>query len=99
MKAILTLYNSRRDVYGNCYYAVEACTEKGKSARGTISAPNIDTRDCRENLKWWVTQQELPIREFTRFTRGMEHIGCTWEDIKANLLKQLRRRKHAMPTV
>lgn len=95
MKAILTLYSSRRDLYGNCYYAVEVYTEKGKSARGTINAPNIDTRDCREKLKWWVRPQELPIREFNKFTKGMEYIGCGWDDIKANLLKQLRRRKHA----
>ena len=93
MKAILTLYNSRRDVYGNCYYAVEVIGFNRKTARGTIGAPNIDIRDCREQLKWWVPQRELPIREFNKFTKSMEYIGCSWDDIKANLLKQLRRRK------
>ena len=51
MKAMLTLYNSRRDVYGNCYYAIEVRTDKGKIACGVVSAPNIDTTDMHFEAK------------------------------------------------
>ena len=87
MKAVLTIYNSRRDTFGNVYYAVRLHERKGKAeARGTIGADNVSTIDCREVLDWYIERQELPVREFNRFTKGWPHLGCCWDEIKAALV-------------
>lgn len=85
MKAVLTIYNSRRDMYGNVYYAVSLHSYGGEPVNGTISADNVSTRDCREVLDWYVERQELPIRQFNRATKDWPYFGCGWEDIRRNL--------------
>ena len=85
----LTVYNSKGDMYGNCYFAVELDT--GASAPlvhghiGTCS--NVNTRDCRENLHWHIAEVELPIRQFNRLTKDWPYAGCGWPEISAFLRK------------
>lgn len=88
INAILTIYNSRRDIYGNVYHAVELTDDGHTLGHGTISADNIDTRDCRERLFWYIQRQELPIRQYNRMTKNWPHLGCSWEDIEAALQVQ-----------
>ena len=91
MEAILTIYNSRRDIYGNVYHAVSLHSQATPPAadailQGAISADNVSTLDCREKLDWYIERQELPIREYNRMVKGWLHLGCTWPEIKAKLL-------------
>ena len=87
MKAVLTIYNSRCDKFGNVYYAVRLHGQKDRAeVCGTISADNVSTIDCREVLDWYIERQELPIREFNRLTKGWPHLGCCWDEIKAALV-------------
>lgn len=88
INAFLTIYNSRRDVYGNVYYAVELTDEGRTLGHGLISADNISTIDCRERLLWHIQRQELPIRQYNRMVKDWPYIGCTWNDIEANLQQQ-----------
>lgn len=83
---LLTIYKSRRDQNGNVYYAVELSDKGSLIKHGTIAANNVQSLDCRENLKWETVEKELPIREFNRMVKGWEYLGCSWEDIKANLV-------------
>ena len=90
MKAVLTIYNSRRDMYGNVYHAVSLHSQatqpaEGATLNGTIAAENVDTRDCREVLDWYIERRELPIREYNRMVKGWPHLGCRWSEIKAHL--------------
>lgn len=93
IKGVLTILSSKRDKYGNVYYAVRLQTDWDKVAHGTICADNVSTLDCREVMNWYVDRVSLPIREFNSIVKAMPHIGCTWEEIKNNLLKQLKDQK------
>jgi hypothetical protein len=89
VKMVLTIYNSKRDVYGNVYYACKL-TNLGKIfAQGTLTANNINTLDIRENLKWEQVTIELPIREFNKLTKTWPCFGCKWENIRSNLTVQI----------
>lgn len=93
INAFLTVYHSRRDVYGNVYHAITwRDADTGQAVSGTISADNVSTVDCRENLKWHVSYEELPIRQFNRLTKGWGYLGCTWEDIKQALITKKEER-------
>lgn len=82
---LLQVYNSKRDIYGNCYWAV-ILSDYGKIINtGTIACNNIDTIDCRDNLHIEVVYHELPIREFNKKFKNSEYLGCKWDDIKNNL--------------
>lgn len=85
MKAILTIYNSKRDTYGNVYYAVSLHDYGGPSVTGLIQPDNVSTRDCRECLDWYIERQELPIRAFNSLTKDWPYLGCTWPEIRAAL--------------
>ena len=88
INGILTIYNSRRDIYGNVYYAVSLADANFDTvARGTIGADNIDTRDCREQLSWHIERVELPIRAYNRMVKTLPYFGCGWNEIKTHLLK------------
>lgn len=90
IKAILSIYNSRRDRYGNVYWAVRLTTDDiGTSVVGTISADNVDTWECREMLHWHIERAELPIREFNKLTKNWDYLGCRWDDIKKCLLTKM----------
>jgi hypothetical protein len=86
MSAVLTIFNSKPDTYGNTYYAVRLHSHDGEPVEGKIQPDNVSTRDCREVLNWYIERQALPIREFNRLVKGWQYLGCTWEDIRAQLL-------------
>lgn len=85
---LLTLISSKRDVYGNCYHAVQLSDHGKVLAQGTAYAPNANTYEVRESLKWETATKELSIREFSRLTKEWPYFGSSWNDIKANLLKE-----------
>jgi hypothetical protein len=94
INAILTIYNSKRDYYGNRYFAVYLSdADTFETAQGQISAENISTLECRENLKWRVQRVELPIRQYNRLVKGWPHLGCHWEEIRDRLQAQLTTQK------
>ena len=84
MNAILTVYNSRLDTYGNCYWAVQLENEDSHCI-GTIGANNVRTLECRETLGWLVVYRELPIKEFNQMVKNAPYFGSSWDEIKANL--------------
>jgi len=90
---LLTIYNSKRDIYGNTYYACRLTHLDANLAQGTLSAPNINTIHLRE-LGVEVTKQELPIRDFNKLTKGWQYLGCQWEMIS----ERLRLEKHVDET-
>ncbi len=86
---LLKIYNSKRDSSGNTYYYLELSKLGVIISDGTICADNVSTYDCRENLGLEICHLELPIREFNRVTKNAPYLGCKWEDIKRNLLKEI----------
>lgn len=88
LNGVLTIYHSRRNMYGNVYYAVSlADANFNVVAHGTIAPNNVDPRDCREHLGWHIERVEMPIREFNRMVKNLPHFGCLWGEIKTHLLK------------
>ncbi len=86
---LLKIYNSKRDINGNIYYYLELSKLGTLVSSGTICADNVSTYDCRENLGWEVSRLEISIREFKHLSQNAPYLGCTWEDIKRNLLKDI----------
>jgi len=92
VNGFLTIYNSKTDIHGNRYWAVMLFNpDTGQEAHGTISAPNVDTREAREELKWHINCEEFSIREFNRLTKHWPHLGCQWETMRDLLVQQLDR--------
>ncbi len=86
IKAVLTVYNSRRDMYGNVYYAMVLHDGSGKTyGFGTGYAPNLHWSDT-EKLGWYTEKSELPIREFNRMIKKWPHLGSDGKEIIRNLL-------------
>ena len=85
IKAILTVINSRGDMYGNRYWAMYLTRADGKLLGfGSGYAPNLSWRDTQK-LGWHVENHELPIREFNRRTKGWPYIGSDSEEMIRNL--------------
>ena len=83
--ASLTAYYSRRDIYGNCYWAFEYTdSATGCTVRGTVSGGESNIRQIMfemnggnyepYNTLWY--SHELPIRKFNSLTRDWPHAGC-----------------------
>lgn len=88
INGVLTIYHSRRDRYGNVYYAVSLANDRfDVVARGTIAADNVNTLECREQLGWHIERVEMPIRDYNRMVKKWPHYGCGWDAIKSNLVK------------
>ena len=81
---LLTIYNSKRDIYGNCYWACKLTHLGTDLSQGTLDANNVQTTRLRE-LGIEYTECELPIREFNRLTKGWQYLGCQWEMIAERL--------------
>jgi hypothetical protein len=90
-----TIYYSRRDIYGNVYWAmaVERASD-GKTAHGTISGGESN---CTWALRALAekheaeekhTVHELPIRQYNRMVKDWPYIGCTDDEIIPNIEKQ-----------
>lgn len=81
---LVTIYNSKRDYYGNCYWAYEF-SDLGKIiSKGKIAADNFPTLELRA-MGIEYTHTELPIREFNKLTKNWEYHGCHWEDFKKHM--------------
>ena len=82
---LLTIYNSKRDTYGNTYWAFQL-THFGKIlANGTVASNNFNTMDLSKNGIEYV-YQELSVREFNRLTKDWPYAGCKWEDIRRHIM-------------
>lgn len=85
VNAILSVINSRSDIYGNRYWAMSLRHISGKMlGAGTVCADNVPWF-ISEGLGWHVERHELPIREFNRVTKGWSHAGCGIGEIVKNL--------------
>ncbi len=94
----VTIYTSKRDMYGNAYGAVEVTDlKREKTARGNIGSAWQNARsiyrhwdvpgDFDRSLIFY--EKELPIREFNALTKGWPYIGSQPEEMAANLRKAL----------
>lgn len=82
---VLTVYNSKPDIYGNRYWAYRL-TDFGRTiSRGKIDTNSIDREELRVKGSEY-THIELPIRDFNRFTKNFEYPGCHWEDIRKHII-------------
>lgn len=97
ISVIANIINSRRDIYGNCYYAMTVTnTLTGASAHGTISGGESNcTYAIRKLVEFYFPEteyqyytKELPIREYNRLVKDWQYIGCTPEEINKNILNQ-----------
>lgn len=82
---LLTIYNSKRDTYGNTCWAFQLTHLGQILASGTVAGNNFSTRDLHENGIEYV-YQELPVREFNRLTKNWQYAGCKWEDIRQHIM-------------
>ena len=95
IRYILTVYNSKADMYGNRYYSMQVTrTLDGANGKGTIRGGEsnciyaIQKLAESENVGYYYTIQEMPIREYKRLVRGWDYIGCTEDQIIPNIQKQ-----------
>lgn len=88
-QATVHIYHSRRDTYGNVYWAMVYVDHmSGKRVAGTISGG-------RSDITWafptaYHCDTELPIRKFNKTTSGWGYAGCTCEQLQAYVQKGLQ---------
>lgn len=96
--AILTALHSRRDTYGNVYWAFRyRDVASGRTVCGTISGGESNVRSIMYAMNGgsWEPRTthyevaELPIRAFNRETKGWDYAGCTGEDLAAFIRERL----------
>lgn len=79
---IMQLINSKRDIYGNVYWAIEYTDIKtGKTVKGTI-----DTNNHRGAIDFLggdikVIETEMKILEFKRYIKDLPNWGSNGEHI------------------
>ena len=83
--ATLTAINSKRDQYGNCYWALKFCDHAtGKVVVGKVSGGESNIYSIRRiwnpDIDGWdrsiqFRTEELPIREFNRLTKDWKYAG------------------------
>jgi hypothetical protein len=103
MIGAMQIINSRRDIYGNCYFAgVYTDGRTDQSVSAAISGGESNARATARLLgeRWggriMIIDKEVPIREFDRWTKTIPHAGCTPEEIARNLV-QLLNEKNQTP--
>ena len=96
--ASLEAHYSKRDSYGNCYWALRFVDhETGREVVGTISGGESNIygiKRCWGRVDGWdegiqFSTVEHPIREFNRLTKTWSYAGCTPEDLAAWIKAQL----------
>jgi len=95
--SVLEAINSRRDIYGNCYWAFRFTDlATGEVVTGKISGgeSNINAIRCNWSGDDWdrgirFDKTELGIREFDRLTKNWEYAGCSPEDLAAFIKSRL----------
>lgn len=87
IKAILESLYSKRDIYGNCYWAFRFTdVPTGKQVTGTVSGgeSNISAIVREMGLTWeqvHYSMQEIPIRQFNALTKAWAYAGCRPEEL------------------
>lgn len=81
---LITILNSKTDINGNRYWAVELSHLGTIISVGSIGCDNINVNEL------WargveVCREEMPIREFNRLTKKYKYIGSQWEEIRDHL--------------
>lgn len=97
IKASLEIINSKRDLYGNCYYAF--CFQdnaSGKFVYGSTSGGESNIRNSLRYIKLesnevFIVQREMKIRQFDNFIKNFEYAGCKSEDIASFILQNLKK--------
>ena len=79
IKLVLHITNSKRDMYGNCYYFVLLQRVRdSKILIGTVDVGNNVSHYLRRAGFEWdelsLHEQELPVREFDRVAKAMNHL-------------------------
>ncbi len=93
IKGFLEIINSKRDIYGDCYFAFRYTdADTGKEVRGTTNGSEGNVYAAKRYLfedsnMVRAMNTELKIREFNRLTGGWEYAGCPPEEI-ANFIKR-----------
>ncbi len=108
IQAALEILNSRRDTFGNCYFAFCYTDIKtGRSVFGTTSGGDSNISAVFNHRQWknlpWdairTSRQELGVRDFNRTTKEWPHAGCTPEEIGNFIKAGLRKKRAAAETV
>lgn len=95
IKAILEIYNSKRDVNGNCYFAFcwhDDVTADYVYATSTGGASNLDLIPRYMGLEHhevYVVRKELGIREFDKFVKEFPHAGSQPEEMASFIKKEI----------
>jgi len=83
------ILNSRRDIYGNCYWALQVTdNETGETCQGTVDCEG-NHRIYERSGTYRETQEELPKRAFNRLTKSWPYFGCNGEDIWKRIKEEL----------
>jgi hypothetical protein len=95
IKGIMEIINSKRDTYGNCYYAFRYTdANSGQEVVGTISGGESNVYAAKRYLAEDANEiraiySELPIRQFNRLTKDWKHAGCPPEEIARFIKRSL----------
>ena len=97
IKAVLQSIYSRRDKFGNVYWAFRFTdTATGKSVEGTISGGESNIRSMLRPLGLESSEVhssiiELPIRQWNALTKDFRYAGCTADQLAAFVRAELER--------
>jgi hypothetical protein len=96
IKWIVRATYSKRDMYGNCYWAFSLTDgETGKTVSGKVSGGESNIRGIIYELSGgWLNNyyficNEMKIREFNRYTKNMPYAGCDPKELAKWCLKKL----------
>jgi hypothetical protein len=97
---LLKAINSKSDIYGNRYWAMEFTDFKsGKVVVGSVSGGESNIYGL---LRYWNKKgdwdgsilfetEEMPIRKFERHTKAFNYAGCGSEELADYLKAELKR--------
>lgn len=81
---LVTIYSSKRDIYGNRYHAIELSRLGQVLTHGRFDYGYINFGDLySKGIE--ITEKELSIKEFKRYVKDLPYFGYRWEDIKEGL--------------
>lgn len=100
----LVIYNSRQDKFGNCYWAFQITAAGTRwSVQATSSGSGNNIRQAELYLRgrwpetgeprWYITEQELPIRKFDRMVKKWPHAGCGGDEILEYIKNQIAKQE------
>ena len=96
--ATIEILNSRRDSFGNCYFAFRFAEHaSGREVCGTVTGGESNIRAIA--LHWGASgdwdrsilfrETELKIREFNRLTKNWKHAGCSPHELAEFIRREL----------